>query len=102
MNSSIRFLLVTALLASSAIVASAAIEREVEKTFAVTGAGTLRVETQGGGIQVTASNDSKVKVTARQKIRASSDSEADELLKKLELTIEQEGSDVRVVSKYEK
>lgn len=102
MNSSLRFLLAAGLLASSAIVASAAIERTVEKSFPVSGAGTLRVETQGGAIRVTPSNESAVRVVARQKIRASTDTEADELLKKLELTFEQNGNDVRVVSKYER
>lgn len=102
MSSSTRFLFVAGLLATSAVVASAAIERDVEKSFPVSGAGTLKVETQGGAIRVTTSNEAVVKVTARQRIRASTDAEADEILKKLELTMEQEGNDVRVVSKYEK
>jgi hypothetical protein len=62
----------------------------------------LRVETHGGGIQVSPGGDGTVRVTARQKIRASSEAEADELLRKLELTFEQNGNDVRVVSKYER
>ncbi len=97
-----RFWIVAALFAISAAVASAAIEREVEKSFAVSGAGTLHVEIQGGGIRVAVSEEPVVKVTARQKIRANSDREADELLKDLELTFEQEGNDVRVVSRYER
>ena len=87
---------------ASAVIAQARIDRVVEKTFSVAGAGLLRVETQGGEIRVAASNESVVRVTARQKIRADSDAQADELLKKLELTIEQNGNDVRVVSKYER
>ncbi len=85
---------------AAAAVASAAIERTVEKTFPVSGAGLLRVETQGGAIQVDPAGGSAVKVVLRQKIRADTDAEADELLKKLELTLEQNGNDVTVISKY--
>ncbi|HVS54185.1 MAG TPA: DUF4097 family beta strand repeat-containing protein [Opitutaceae bacterium] len=100
MNSLSRMFLVVAF-AATAVTASAKIERVVEKTFAVTGAGTLRVETYGGSIQVTPASDGVVKVTARERIRADSDAEADDLLKKLELTLEQSGSDVRAKAKYE-
>lgn len=102
MNSSSRFLFSAGLLAFFAVVASAAIERTIEKTFPVSAPGTLRVETQSGAIRVKAASDDVVRVTARQKIRADSEAEADELLRKLELTFEQEGNDVRVVSKYER
>ena len=84
------------------LLALAKIDRVVEKSFTVAGAGVLRVETQGGGIKVTPSADPVVRVKARQKINASSEAEADELLKKLELTFEQNGNDVRVVSRYER
>jgi hypothetical protein len=43
-----------------------------------------------------------VKVVARQKIRASSEAEADELLKKLTLSIEQTADGVAAYTKYEK
>jgi hypothetical protein len=102
MNSLIRQTLIAAALCGSAVIAQARIERVVEKTFAVNGAGTLRVETQGGEIRITPSSDSVVHITAKQKIRADDDRQADELLKKLELTIEQTGNDVRIVSKYER
>jgi hypothetical protein len=90
------------LLAASTLVAQAAIERSVEKTFNVAAAGTLRIETQGGGIKVSPGADGAVRVVAKQKIRADSEAEADELLKKLELTFEQSGNDVTAISKYEK
>lgn len=102
MNTSRRLLLSVGFLAASALVAHAKIERVVEKSFPVNGAGTLRVETQGGGIRVSASTDSVVRVTARQTIKASTEAEADELLKKLEFTLRQDGNDVRIVSKYER
>lgn len=102
MKSTSRFFLAASLLAALISTAQAKIERVVEKTFTVQPGGTLRVDTQGGEVRVAASADNIVKVTARQKIRASSDSEADELLKKLELSIDQNGNDVIATAKYEK
>lgn len=101
MNTAFRVLLVAGLLSLPALTGHARIERTVEKSFPVETAGALRVETQGGAIRVDPSGDSVVKVTATLKINASSDAEADELVKKLELTMEQSGNDIRVVSKYE-
>lgn len=95
-------LVLTAALAFAPVAAFAAIERVVEKTFSVNGPGVIRVETHGGGIRVETSRDPAVKVTARQTIRAKTEAEADELLKKLELTMEQAGNDVRVVARYER
>lgn len=86
----------------AAVSAQAKIERVVEKTFMVSPGGTLRVETEGGAIRVQSSTDSVVKITAKQKIRASSESEADELLKKLTLSFEAQGSDVTATAKYER
>jgi len=101
MKPTLRFLLAAGLLAAVPFVAHAKIERTVEKSFTVQPGGTLRVETQGGEIRVSPSADGVVKVTAREKIRASSDAEADDLLKKLELTFEQNGNDVTATAKYE-
>lgn len=80
----------------------AKIERTVERTFMVTPGGMLRVETEGGSIRVQASSDSVVKVIAMQKIRANTDREADELLKKLTLTMEVQGADATATAKYER
>ena len=82
--------------------AHAKIERVVEKSFTVQPGGTLRIATQGGDIRVQTSPDSTVKVVARERIRANSDAEADELLRKLSLTIEQQPEGVSAVAKYEK
>lgn len=101
MNTLTRSLLTAAALAVTTSVALARIDRTVEKTFAVKGAGNLRVETQGGEIRITPSNDSAVKITVKQKIKADTDAEADELLKKLELVLEQHGDDVVASAKYE-
>lgn len=102
MNSSYRFLLAAGGFAIAAAFAQARIERVVEKTFTVSGAGTLHVETYGGSIEVSPASDSAVRITARQRIRANSEAEADEMLKKLELRMEQDGNDVRASAKYEK
>lgn len=98
---SARCLFTAVVLTVTVLAAQARTERVVEKTFPVSGTGTLRLETHGGSIQVLPSNDSVVRITARQKVRADRDDEADRLLEKLELTFEQNGDDVRAVAKYE-
>ena len=101
MNASLRFLVTSGLVGFSVLAAHARIERVVEKEFAVSGAGTLRVETSGGAIRVMPSRDAVVRVKAKQRIRADSEADADEVLRKLDLVIEQQGGDVRAVAKYE-
>jgi len=89
------------LLALVPISAQAKIERVVEKMFTVQPGGLLKVETQGGNIRVETSNGAVVKVVAKEQIKASSESEADELLKKLTLDIEQDSGGVTATAKYE-
>lgn len=93
--------LAAGLFAATLSSAHAKIERIVEKTFTVQPGGTLKVSTQGGEIRVSPSNDNVVKVTAREKFRTDSESEADEVLKRLDLTIEQNGNEVTASAKYE-
>ena len=95
-------LLTAGLLAMSPFSAQAKIERIVEKTFTVQPGGLLKVDTQGGEIRVQTSADSTVKVVAKQKIRANSEAEADEMLQKLTLTIEQNAEGVLAHARYEK
>jgi hypothetical protein len=102
MSTSLRLLMTAGLLSASILTAHARIERVVEKSFSVDGAGLLKVETYGGAIRVLPTNDNAVRVTARQRINASTDAEADELLQRLELTLEQHGNDVHLAAKYEK
>lgn len=97
-----RYFIAAALLAAVVSPLQAKIERTVEKTFTVQPGGTLHVETSGGSIQVQPSTDSLVKVTARQKINAATEAEADEFLQRLTLTIEQTANDVTASAKYEK
>lgn len=97
-----RTLLLIAFGALSALPLSAKIVRTVEKNFAVQPGGTLRVTTQGGDIVVETADVAEVRVTARQHIRARDEAEADGLLAKLELRMEQSGNDVTAAAKYER
>ena len=78
------------------------IKRSVEKTFSVQPGGHLKIQTSGGDIKVSTGSGNEVKVTALQRIHTDSESKADELLKDLDLSIEQQGDDVTAVAKYEK
>ena len=83
-----------------ASVAHATIERNVDKSFTVNGTGTVHLETYGGAINVVPGPDGVVKITAHERIHASSEAEADDVLKNLELTFDQSGGDVHAVAKY--
>ena len=83
------------------LVLDAKIERTVDKTFTVQPGGTLRIDTNGGGIKVEAGADNAVAIHVKQHITASTGAEADALLKNLTLTFEQQGNDVSAVAKYE-
>ncbi|HET7537164.1 MAG TPA: DUF4097 family beta strand repeat-containing protein, partial [Candidatus Didemnitutus sp.] len=80
----------------------AKITRTVEKTFTVQEGGNLKTVTQGGDIVIHTADVATVHVVAKEVIRASTEQEADELLKDLELTMEQQGNDVTVEAKYDK
>jgi hypothetical protein len=81
---------------------SAKITRTVEKIFTVQPGGNLKATTQGGDITVKTSDSPEVRILVKQVIRASTEQEADEILSKLALTMEQSGNDVIAESKYEK
>lgn len=101
MKSLLSVLALGALLASPAVL-SAKITRTVEKTFTVQSGGNFKAATQGGDITIRTADVSEVRVTAKQVIKASSEQEADEILAKLTLTMEQSGNDVTAEAKYEK
>jgi DUF4097 and DUF4098 domain-containing protein YvlB len=101
MKSLIPLLTLGALLASPAVL-SAKITRTVEKTFTVQPGGNFKAATQGGDITIRTADVSEVRITAKQVIRASNEQEADEILAKLTLTLEQTGNDVNAEAKYEK
>jgi hypothetical protein len=88
-----------ALLAPGA--ARASVQRTVEKSFTVQPGGTVEVATEGGNIRVDIGADDAVKVIAQEKINADSEAEADQILKKLTLAIEQDGDRVVATAKYE-
>ncbi len=95
-------LLLLATAAAFVVPAHARIERTVEKTFSVNDSGLIRLRTGGGGITVQNGPDGVVKVVAKQRIRASSEAEADDLLRNLDLKIVQEGNTVTASAKYER
>jgi DUF4097 and DUF4098 domain-containing protein YvlB len=84
-----------------ASVASAKIEREVERTFQVQPGVHVNLSTLGGNITVTSTTDAEVKIVAKEHIRTNSEAEADELLKKLDLTFEQHGDTVSATAEYQ-
>ncbi|MEY2879849.1 MAG: hypothetical protein RLZZ15_2229 [Verrucomicrobiota bacterium] len=97
-----RFLVAAGFLAVAPFTLAAKIERLVEKSFTVAPGGKIRLETQGGEIRVAPGADGVVKITAKEKIRASTEAEADEIVGKLDLSFEQSGDTVSAVSKYPK
>jgi len=101
MKSFITLLTLGALLAAPAML-QAKITRTLEKNFTVQPGGTLRVQTQGGDIKVLTGPGNDVKVTATEVIQADTEAKADELLKDLDLTIEQNADNVTAKAKYEK
>lgn len=78
------------------------ITRYVEKTFPVQPGGTFKATTQGGDITIRTADVAEVHVKARQVFRTSNEQEADEIVSKLMLVMEQAGNDVTAESKYEK
>jgi hypothetical protein len=101
MKSILPLLTLGALLAVPAML-RAEIKRTVEKSFTVQPGGNLKVQTSGGDVQVLSGSASVVKVTALLRIHADSETKADELIKNLELTIEQQGENVTATAKYAK
>ncbi len=89
--------------AALVVSAHATIHRTVERTFSVPPGGTLRISTDGGNVRVeTAADGSTVSVVAHEQIRASSETAADDLLKRLDLVIEQKGPDVIATAAYDR
>jgi hypothetical protein len=95
-------ILTLGLVLATPLALSAKITRTVEKTFTVQPGGNLKATTQGGDITVKTSDNPEVRILVKQVIRASTEQEADEILSKLTLTMEQSGNDIIAESKYEK
>jgi DUF4097 and DUF4098 domain-containing protein YvlB len=96
-----RYIASACLLAAFTASASAKIERDVEKTFQVQPGVHINVSTAGGEIRIESSNDPVVKIVAKEHIRAGSDAEADIMLQKLDLKLEQNGNEVNATATYE-
>lgn len=101
MNSLIRILSLGVALATP-LMLSAKITRTVEKTFTVLPGGSFKATTQGGDITIKTADVQQVHVLVKQVVRASTESEVDEILAKLTLTLEQSGNDVTAEANYEK
>src|SRR3954462_12663834 len=95
-------LLALGALLTAPVALQAKVTRLVEKNFTVQPGGNFKATTQGGDITVRTGDVSTVHITAKQLIHASTEQEADEILSKLTLTMEQTGNDVVAESKYEK
>ncbi len=95
-----RLLASLGLLAALASTASAKIDRVVEKSFQVAPGALVSVSTDGGDIRVVSSPENVVRVIAKEHIRARSQAEADEVLAKLDLTMEQHGNEVVASASY--
>ena len=96
------FACTSALLLALASTAFAKIERTIEKSFAVSPGGHLKLHTFAGSVEVLPNADphAAVKVTLHEKIAANTDAEADEVLQKMQLTFDATGPDVTIVAKY--
>ncbi|MES1168435.1 MAG: hypothetical protein ABUL61_04625, partial [Oleiharenicola lentus] len=96
----ISLLALGALLVAPAVL-SAKITRTVDKTFTVQPGGNFKAVTQGGDITIRTADTPEVRIHVKQVIHASSEKEADEILEKLSLTMEQAGNDVTAEAKYD-
>ncbi|HEX2861648.1 MAG TPA: DUF4097 family beta strand repeat-containing protein [Lacunisphaera sp.] len=95
-------LLFLGVLMATPVLLPAKITRTVEKTFTVQPGGNLRASTQGGNITIKTNDRAEVHVLIKQTMRTSSEQEADDILSKLVLKLEQSGNDVTIESKYER
>ena len=83
------------------VAVSAKITRTVDKTFTVQPGGSFKAITQGGDITIRTAETPEVRIHVKQVISASNEKEADQILEKLSLTMEQSGNDVTAEAKYE-
>ncbi len=75
------------------------IERQVEREFKVAGGSSVQVRLTGGGIAAAEGEPGTVRVRLRQRIAADSEQDADRALEDYEITLVQEGSEVRVIAR---
>ncbi|MCF3648519.1 DUF4097 family beta strand repeat-containing protein [Synoicihabitans lomoniglobus] len=81
---------------------TAKITREVEKSFRVGDDAAIEVDISGGSIDVEIGSDDQFHVTLQQTFRTNSESEADEILERYDVTLDQSGDRVRVIVRSDK
>jgi len=87
-------------LAGFAQVIQAAVERTVEKSFAVAPGGTLRIDTCQGAIRIEPSVDNQIHVLVRQTMAVETEDDADRRLQDLDLQIEAAEGLISIKARY--
>lgn len=84
---------------SASLVASASIDRPIEKTFPTKPHAKLLVDISGGSITVKVGGSGQIELKVDQTLNASSESEADKILEDYEITTEIDGNTVKFITK---
>jgi hypothetical protein len=98
----VRFTLFLIVFVGLASQSRAAVERVVEKNFAVPSGTSVKIDTCQGAIRIEPSADKQIHLLIRQTMAAQSQTEADRRLQNLDLKIEQAGTQVAVKARYRK
>ncbi len=84
----------------TAVVASAAIEETINKTYTVRPGGQLTVDTNRGSIQVEGRRGDQVDIEVLQNVRTSNQRRARDILGDFQVRFNQEGNDVSIYAEY--
>ncbi len=74
----------------------------IERSFQVTSGGRLTIDSDWGSIDVQTAERDGVDALIKRGIKAADDKRAEEILKDLEITFEQDGSDVKIEAKFKR
>ena len=80
---------------------SAKVEDTVKETFTTNGPGLLTLDLQSSGVEIDTYDGSEVSVEITRTLKRGNQDDFDEELKKLDLTFEQSGNDIRCVMIYD-
>ena len=83
-------------------VATADVEKTINKSFQVHEGGTLTVESDLGSIKVSSAPGDEVRIELIQKVETSSERKAERILRDLDVRFEKRGDDVTVIAEYER
>ncbi|HUG10138.1 MAG TPA: DUF4097 family beta strand repeat-containing protein [Opitutaceae bacterium] len=86
-------------LLASALVASASIDRSIEKSFPMKPGAKVLVDISGGTITVKVGEAGRIDLVVEQVVKADTEAEADEILANYEITAEADGDTVRFITK---